>query len=438
MKSRLIAFITLLLGCITSASAQSLVDNQIDSLSRNHKFIYIDGKPDAAAMKTELDSLSMVMLNFYYDQFRNFSDPNVPYFMFVSKDANLAMGLGGAVRMRAYYDWDGAQPSPGFAPYLIPMNPDPASMKHFATTPSGTCLFFRVVGVHKLVGEYQLYVEANFNGYQGRDLHLKKAYAIINNVTVGYASSTFSDPAAVPPTVDAQGPNNKLSATSTLIRYMPTIKDRWVLAVSAETPATAIAVDGVDTKKADSWIPDWAAFAQYQWGKGQHIRLSGIVRTLSYRDLVSEKNHNIAGWGVMASSVSHPISPLTLYLTASYGKGYAGCGGDLACSNYDLVGNPDKPGELYAPASFGWCAGVQYNFRPNLFVSANVSQTRYLPQHDVAPDEYKYGIASAVNIFWNPTPRVQFGAEYDFGMRRNFSGHHRSGQRVGAMCQFSF
>ena len=47
--------------------------------------------------------------------------------------------------------------SPGFAPYLIPMTPDPGNMKNFGTSPAGTCLFFRVLGSNKTRGKYQLY-----------------------------------------------------------------------------------------------------------------------------------------------------------------------------------------------------------------------------------------------------------------------------------------
>lgn len=437
---RKIAVTTLLLtAVIASAQTKSLVDVQIDSLLKSHKMVFIDGKPtDSEEENHYLDSVRQLVTSFYYDQFRHFSDPDAPYFLFLSRDAQLAMGIGGSVRMRAYYDWNGAMPSPGFVPYLIPMTKDPASMRHFDTTPAGTCLFFRVIGRNKTLGHYQLYIEANFNGYQSRDFHLKKAYAIVNDFTIGYASSTFSDPAACPPTVDAQGPANKISPTATLIRYMPVIKDKWVLAVSGETPSNSLSVDNQHTKKVSNWMPDWAAFAQYQWAKGQHVRLSGIVRTLSYRDLVSERNHNIAGWGVQLSSVSHPAAPLTLYATASYGKGYAGTGGDLSIGSYDLVGNPDVEGRMYAPASYGWCLGLQYNFRPNLFVSANVSQSRYLPEYQVSADEYRYGMVGAINVFWNLTPRIQVGAEYDYGVRHDFSGASRNANRVGAMCMFSF
>lgn len=433
-------FIALFLSAALCAGAveRPLADRQIDSTLTSNKVVFIDGRPAPEETQQYVDSLRRVISIFYYDQFRHFQDPGAPYFLFMSKDANLAMGIGGCIRMRAYYDWGGAIPASGFAPFLIPMNPNPAAMRQFGTTPAGTTLFFRVIGRNKSLGEYQLYIEANFNGYQSRDFHLKKAYAIVNDFTIGYASSTYSDPAATPPTVDAQGPNNKIGTTAVLVRYMPVIKDRWVLAVSAETPSSAIDIDDINTAKVTNWMPDWAAFAQYQWAQGQHVRLSGIVRTLSYRDLLAQRNHNVAGWGVQLSSVAHPHPSLTTYFSASYGHGSAGLGGDLLIGNYDLVTDTRKPGRMYAPASFGWCAGLQYNFRTNVFASVAMSQNRYLPHHGAEADEYKYGLFWAANVFWSLTPRMLVAAEFDLGMRQNFSGEHRWARRVGALCQFSF
>lgn len=409
-----------------------------DSLAADHKIVNLDGGVSLSASNAEyVDSVRRVIANFYYDQFRHFQDPEAPYFLFMSKDAGLAMGIGGAVRMRGYFDWGGAVPASGFAPYLIPMTPDPTRPRQLGTTPAGTCLFFRVIGRNKLLGQYQLYIETNFNGYSARDLHLKKAYAIINDVTVGYASSTFSDPAAVPPTVDAQGPNNKITPTRVLIRYMPSF-GRYSVGVSAETPDTEVAVDGVSTARVASYLPEGAALVQYQWAPGQHVRLAGIVRNLAYRNLREQANHNVTGWGLQLSSVAHPAYPLTTYFTASYGHGYQQLGGDMLIGSYDLVANPSEQGSLYAPAGFGWCLGLQYNFRPNLFASVSASQARYLPAHHVDPSTYKYGVFTAANIFWNMTPRMQVAAEFDWGMRRNFSGAHKAARRIGLMCQLSF
>lgn len=420
-------------------SSQSLVDAHRDSVMASHRVIEF-GR-ETAPTDAHADSVRQLIEHFYYDQFRSFSDPEAPYFLFMSRDATLAMGIGGAVRMRGYFDWHGAQPTPAFAPYLIPMHPDAAAMRHFGTTPSGTCLFFRVIGRNRRLGHYQLYIEANFTGYSARDLKLKKAYAQINDWTVGYAVTTFSDPAAQPPMVDANGASNKISPANVLVRYAPRLSGHWSVAVSAETPSTAVNADGVSTRAIQNWVPDGAAFVQYEWGRSAHVRLAALVRSLSYRSEADATNHHRAGWALQLSSVAHPLTPqLTTYATVNYGRGYASMGGDLANGSYDLIADPGHPGRLYAPASAGWCAGVQWNFRPELFVSVSASSTRLFLRDSAAasPSEFKRGLLVAANCFWNLTPRIQFGAEFDYGRRTDFSGESRSAFRVGAMTMFSF
>lgn len=178
-----------MLTALIPAHAQSMTEIALDSTLRDHKIVYF-GKGE----EQHRDSSLTLIRKFYEDQFRHFQDPPAPYFLFMSRDNNLAMGVGGVVRMRGYYDWGGSLPSPAFAPYLIPMHKDPAKMHNLGTTPAGTALFFRVIGRNKKLGQYQLYIEANFNGYEARDFHLKKAYGQINDFTIGYTNSTFSDP----------------------------------------------------------------------------------------------------------------------------------------------------------------------------------------------------------------------------------------------------
>lgn len=423
-----------LLSMAFTASAQSHVDAMTDSLIDSHKVIFFPGKEPPV----DKDSIRAVITRFYVDQFRNFQDPAAPYFLFMGRDANLAMGIGGCVRMRCWYDWGGALPSNGFVPAMIPMNPDPTEMRHFGTTPAGSSLFFRVIGHTFKNVNYQIYIEANFNGYQGRDFHLKKAYAIINDWTVGYANSTFSDPAALPPTVDASGPNNKMAVTDVLVRWMKTFRRHWTVAVSAETPAQQTEETSGVNKKCDEWLPDVAAFIQFGWRRSEHVRLAAIYRTLSYRNLLENKNHTVPGVGMMLSTVARPITQLTLYGTVTAGFGTASLGGDMMIGNYDLVTNPNHKGNLYAPWSLGWCAGAQWNFTPSLFVSATAGQTRYLPRYTPAADSYRYGTYLAANVFYNLTARMQVGAEINFGQRVNQDRTSRWAHRVGAMCQFSF
>lgn len=388
----------------------------------------------------EQDSIARRAEMFYFDQFRHSQDPEAPTFLFMSKSADMLMGIGGVVRMRGWYEWGGAVPTPAFMPSMIPIPADRASMRRFGTTPSGTALYFVVLGNSRL-GEYKLYIEANFNGYQSRDFLLKKAYATLGDVTVGYAASTFSDPAALPPTVDASGATNKIGKTDVLVRWMRTFHPGITVAVSAENPSASIDCGAASqTARSTQWLPDGAAFVQYQWGHGgmEHVRLSGIVRGLPYRDLAASCNRTVAGWGLQLSSVAHPVPQVTTYATVSYGHGYAGLSNDFATGNYDLVADPAAPGRLYTPAAYGYNLGVQYNFTPALFVSASFSQNRYLPSHTVSPDEYRRGWMAAANCFWNILPRLQVGAEFMIGRRVNADHAARMARRIGAMCQYSF
>lgn len=431
---------------VSEASAQknalragSSVDIQKEALLRDHKIIYIDGKPENADSKERQDSIRDLVENFFYDQFQSFSDPAAPYFLFMGRNDELAMGIGGCVRIRGWYDIDAAIPANSFTPYLIPMVKDPANNSRIGATPAGSTLFFRVIGKNKTIGEYQLYIEANFNGYGGTDFHLKKAYAQLNNVTVGYASSTFSDPAALPPTVDANGPANKISPTSVLVRWMNTYKTRWTVAGSVELPKKA-AVSTVTGKigPASQTMPDFAAFLQYSWGKSEHVRLSALARSLPYENLISHERHHKFGWGLQLSTVAHPVSPVTLYGTVNCGQGHESTAGDLQVGNYDLVPSPGNPLDMYAPFAIGWCVGAQYNFRPNLFASVSYSDSRYLPRSPREESEYRYGTILSANVFWNLTPRIQAGVEFDTGVRKNWGGASRRADRVGLMAQFSF
>ena len=285
---KLVTVLTLLMSMLVgiTASGQNSRQEFTDSLVKDQNIIMFGSKQSVSA-----DSIRSIVESFYYDQFRHFQDPAAPYFMFISRDANLAMGIGGMVRMRGYYDWGGSVNNPAFTPANIPTSDNPLTSRLLGTTPSGTCLFFRVIGRNPKVGTYQLYIEANFQGYGGRDFHLKKAYAIINDWTIGYAPSTFSDEAAMPPVIDAGGPAMKMSNTNVLVRYMHQFHSGFVVAGSVETPSMTVQNDADGATAARNlFLPNVAAFVQYQWSKNEHVRLAAIGRSLPYRDMLTATN----------------------------------------------------------------------------------------------------------------------------------------------------
>ena len=204
-------------------------------------------------------------------------------------------------------------------------------------------------------------------------------------------------------------------------------------------PKSSLDVTDGQTKKCTDYVPDIAGMVQYQWDGGlSHIRASGLLRVMSYRDLIHSRNHTVVGWGAMISGSWKIFRPLSIYASASVGQGQASYQGDLSIGNYDLVGDFNTPGKMYAPTSLGITAGIKYNFMPNLYACGSFGRMRYYPKQHLNNDEYKAGLYGAINLFWDISPRLQVGAEYLTGRRGNFNGTHANSNRIDALFQFSF
>lgn len=425
------------------ATAQNVSDTlkypeqrKTDKLVRNTKVVFVDGE---GRSNPDLDSAYNLINQFYIDQFRHSQDPAAPYFMFMSKSSNMALGVGGLVRMRGWYDWNGSVPGSGFSIYSIPVPKNPASRRDLDATPSGTSFFFTLLGKNQLFGSYQAFIQAQFSGFNNVGFRLKKAYVTARDWTVGYATSTFADPAAQPITIDGAGPNGWISRTNVLVRYMHTFRKHWTVAGSFEFPKSQADVDDKYTEKCNDYFPDLAAFGQYQWDDGlSHVRLSGLLRVIPYRDLQAAKNRSVVGWGAQLSSVFKVISPLMMFATAGIGQGHGSYTGDLSIGNYDLVADPHNPYRLYAPTSLSLTYGAKYNFTDNIYSCITLAMQRYYPKENPGNNEYKYGQYLAVNLFWDITPRCEIGAEYLAGKKMEFNGAHANANRVTAMFQLSF
>ncbi len=408
-------------------------ERRIEEMKKQHVIVFAGNGEQAHA-----DSVAEAIEMFYVDQFRSFQDPTAPCFMFMSKDAKLALGIGGVVRMRAWADYDGAVPANAFMPSLIPVPKNPLYRKDFKGTPAGCGLFLKMVGRNVLGYNVQAYVFGQFSGYNNIDFKLKKAYFTVNDWTIGYATTTFSDVDAEAPIIDGGGSNGKTSLSAMLIRWLHDFNKHWSMAASLEVPQTYIDADNVNTKSLSPWVPDLAAYLQYGLGHGAHIRLGAMARLLSYRDLLMEKNEDVFGWGAQLSGLINITPMFQFYFTVNGGQGYASHVGDLTVGNYDLVADPGHEGKLYAPWTGTASAGVKYFFSDKVFTSASVGQVRYFARNGVAGTEYKYGRYGNINVYYQPTPRLQAGVEWIIGDRHNFNHEHASAHRFDFMFQFAF
>lgn len=422
---------------LTADSAKLLpAEMQRRNIIKNTKVIFVNGEPGERASR---DSVESLIARFYANQFRNSQDPEAPYFTFMSKDANIAMGIGGVIKARGWFDWNGMIDAASFSTYLIDMPKTPENMKNLGASVAGTTIFFSIMGHNTPLGEYQGYIEGGFNGYDNSGFKLKKAWFSLRGFTLGLATTTFSDPAAQPDLLDGAGANGKIDKSNILLRYLHTFKGKWTVAGSVEIPSSQPDVDGTLTKKYRDYVPDIAALAQYQWDRGQsHVRVAGILRTMTYRDMVNNSTHHNTGWGVQLSSVVNAARFLKFYAQGSVGRGISSYTGDLSIGRYDLLASPGNPGTLYAPMTYTATAGVKAYWLPNLSSTVALATLRNMAKAGAAADTYKYGQYLAANIIYDITPRVQFGLEYEAGVRKNTGGERANVNRLQAVFTASF
>lgn len=367
----------------------------------------------------------------------HFQDPGAPRFLFLDREGKLAFGIGGYVKGQMQYDFDGAIDNEGFVTYNIPVPLNPAERNRFGADASHSTIFFKLVGKTKL-GWLNVYVQTNFTGDDDNyGWDIKQAYVSLGNVTAGLARSTFVDAAAQPPTIDDEGPSGATCTKTVLVRYQKKWTNGFSGAISAEFPKTSYTYNSTVGEIAQR-CPDIPIYVQYAWDGGQsHIRLSGLLRNLSYRNLVKEQNEWKTGWGAQVSGMWYFGGAFTFFYQGAYGQGYSQFINDLSGNDMDLLPSTTA-GKMEAPKVLGVLGGLQYQINPKCFVSASYSQAHLYDRGALDNSTYRYGQYIVANCFYNVLDDMSVGIEYLHGIRTDFSGRSGHANRIAAAVQYNF
>lgn len=419
----------LLGGAALAPAAAAISPMYADSLLIPQRAIIVSGNRD-----TLMGGQHVAVL--YSREDLSFNDPSAPRFLFLDRLGTVALGIGGYVLGTTSYDINGAVPSNGFVTYNIPVPADPAMRQQLRGDISRTALFLKLVTHNNKLGHVSVYVQASFGG-PNYAFKLKQAYATIGHVTAGLAHSTFVDASTQAPTIDSEGPSGEIADKNILVRYKTSSYHGWSGAVAVELPQASYTL-AAQTAVIPQRVPDLPAYIQYAWGGGDnnHVRLSGILRQMTYRDLLSKRNRMVTGWGVHLSGESSLVGPLSTYAHVAYGRGIATYVNDLGGQGLDLI--PDGPGRLKAPGTLAWTAGLTLKPAPAVMLSAAYSQSRLYDSAQLTTTAYRYAQYATVTAYYNIIRDMQVGAEYIWGRRidrNDLSGH---ANRVQASVQYSF
>ncbi|MBR6538806.1 MAG: porin [Bacteroides sp.] len=370
----------------------------------------------------------------------HFQDPRAPRFLFLDRKGRVAMGIGGYFKGTLSADMGGIANSLDFVTADIPTPNRPDMRSQFQMDASTSRIFLKLVGKQTPVGDFTVYLESDFRGQSAGsyNMRLRQAYIQLGHIRAGKAWSTFFDPVAAPPTIDFEGPSGTVGVRNVMVQYSQKLDTHWSFAAAIENPAASYTTQAGKNEAINQRIPDIPAYLQYEWDDGQsHIRLSGLFRALSYRNLISNDNKYAIGWAGQLSGIIAITPQLTFYYQAAYGRGYANYLNDLGGDGYDLVAEGES-GDMTAPYAFGFVGGLQYNINNRLFISTSSSQCRLYGEGNIPSTGYKYGQYMVVNAFYSLFNNCQLGVEYLYGNRHNNDHSIGKAHRINAMIQYNF
>ena len=215
-------------------------------------------------------------------------------------------------------------------------------------------IFLKLVGRTKHLGNFIVYTAGNFRG-SGKTFELQNAY-LSSSASRWAMTRAVMDLAACPPTIDFQGPDGMTFYRATQLRYEANLMKGLKVGVGVEMPS----VDGTPAKDVrinKQRMPDIPAYVQYSWTKGSHVRVGGILRSMTYEDEVSNKAKSITGWGIQASATVG-LGNFRAYGQFTYGKGIAQYLNDMSNLNVDIVPVADEAGRMQVLPMRGWVCGV--------------------------------------------------------------------------------
>lgn len=373
-----------------------------------------------------------------------FNLPGNNRFAIVGQNRNFILTVGGYAKFTMSEDLGNVMDNPNeFTTANIPVGKTDNGHSLFQASAMQSHLCLNFVALPQSKNEVGIFVAGNFLDNYIPELQF--AYVRWRGLLAGYDYTIFSDPAAGVPTIDYEGPSGFTAMPVAQISYSHKFgkNKQWTAGAGVEMPFYSVTTNGM-TKSLNQGVPDIPAFIRYSFNDGQSwIRLSGVLRNLTYRDEFKGKDRDVIGWGFNLSGSSPIGSNLVAYWQGTVGKGIASRFQDVDGLGLDLVPSVNREGRLNPVFAWGGYVGLQYNFSPKVFTSATYSHVRtYASDYGNGStpwgEQYRYAQYAVGNIFWQCTGMIQTGLEYIYGRRVNYDGTQGHDNRIQAMIQINF
>lgn len=366
-------------------------------------------------------------------------ESGLPRFAIVGHDRKFYMGLGAQFNGIAAFDFGDAMPNAlDFIPSAM-SRPTAGNGGNLRFNAASSNIYLNVVALPGTKDKIGFFFKMQFNEGNGYGFHLSHVYVTYRGLTAGYTSSLFQDDAAIPYTIDSQGPNGLAANKVVTGSWTQHFTKNFSGAIGVEGP-TANMTNGVSARQVTQRIPAFPLYLQYAYGDASHIRASVLLRPLQYRNLVKDKNTGKLSWGVQLSGVTEIVSPITFYYSAVYGKGIANYIQDTEDLALDATPNHIHPGEMQLTESLGLTGGIGIQFSKKWQANLSYSHLTNWYDSEARPDgnTYRYDDYAAANILYDLNRFLTFGIEYDYGHAKDLNGTSYHCNRLQGLLQVTF
>lgn len=401
-----------------------------------------------------------------------FRDAAVPHFAIHTNDNKFILTIGGNIQPIIGWDlgnelYEMSDAGSGFVNSQIPVPHPRFKGSDFYINALNGHVNLQVIGFGGTPDQLTGFIQIGTDGWSNH-IKMKKMYVTWRGIRMGLAHTLFQDELACqPPMIDPQGPCGEVATSNYQLSYTTPSFKGFRAAVGVEIPAFNSSNGRYLGKDYKTWkgkdiyntvvcdptvynqmVPDIPLWVEWAKDDGNRVRVSGILRTLTYRDVLEQKRRNAVGWGVMLSGNFTPVDPLTFYAQAIYGKGIGNYIQDMAGVPLSFTPRNSKPGELTPTPEMGLMFGLTYNINKRWQMNAVYSPSRMWDvgeyalangmeaDNDKHLDNYRYSTYVGANCFYNISSFLQVGVEYIYGQRKTYYQGSAHDNRITAAVNF--
>lgn len=366
------------------------------------------------------------------------NDNGLPRFAIVGKDHKYYIGVGAQFLGEGVFDFgDEMSSATLFTPSAItPSSPGNRSSLGFGWQSSS--VYLNAVALPGTANQVGVFFKGNFMG-NNNSFNCFHFYGKYRGLLVGYTTSLFADGAAEPATIDFEGPNGYPFITLFTASWTQKFGKHLSAAIGVEAPTTSITT-GNGTATVNQRIPAIPLYVQYAYADGNaHVRLSGLVRPMQYRNKQAGANATMTGVGVQLSGMTPIAGPVSFSYNAAYGRGIGNYLQDDNGLGLDAVATTEA-GHMAMVKSLGVTGGLNFVITPKLTANLVYSHlSNWMPDKAIVDGEqYRYGDYAVANVIYAVNRFVSAGIEYDYGHRKSFDGQSLHTNRLQLQFAVTF